>query len=80
VAGDRLEHHPAVAVNDRRVPTTTVGLCERCRCGRTVRGARTVFWRCERADTDPAYPRYPTLPVLTCPGFVAAERDREPRP
>jgi hypothetical protein len=39
-----------------------------------------VFWRCERADTDPAYPRYPTLPVLTCPGFVAAERDREPRP
>jgi len=28
-----------------------------------------VFRLCERSATDPAYPRYPALPVLRCPGF-----------
>jgi hypothetical protein len=78
VEGRAAQRGMAVAVDDPQVPTLTVGLCERCRCGRTVPGARSVFWRCERADTDPAYPRYPTLPVRTCPGFVPAEREREP--
>ena len=35
-----------------------------------VRQARElVRGQCGRARTDPAYPRYPRLPVLTCPGF-----------
>ena len=50
--------------------TVSPGLCERCRFGRTVRGARSIFWRCGRADAEPAYPRYPTLPVLSCPGYA----------
>jgi hypothetical protein len=54
------------------MPPVSPGLCEGCRFGRTVRGARSTFWRCGRADTDPAYPRYPTLPVLACPGYVPA--------
>ena len=48
----------------------SVGLCARCRMAsvqRTARGSR--FWRCRRADTDPAFLRYPPLPVLRCPGF-----------
>ena len=46
------------------------GLCGACHHGRrieTVRGS--VFWLCDRSATDPAYPRYPSLPVLACPGF-----------
>ena len=49
--------------------TASPGLCETCRFGRTVRGARSTFWRCGRADSDPSFPRYPALPVLTCPGY-----------
>lgn len=45
------------------------GLCARCRHGRAVAGARSTFWLCERSRTDPAYPRYPRLPVVRCPGF-----------
>ena len=45
------------------------GLCALCRHSRRVEGARTLFWRCARSDTDAAYPRYPALPVLRCAGF-----------
>jgi hypothetical protein len=51
------------------VPSVDPGLCARCIHGRTVRGARTTFWRCELAATDPGFPRYPTLPVLEGRGF-----------
>jgi hypothetical protein len=47
-----------------------VGLCARCRFAvvqPSARGSR--FWRCLRADSDPAYRRYPPLPVLRCAGF-----------
>ena len=36
------------------------------------RGAR--FWLCERSRTDPAFPRFPPLPVRACAGY---ERSRE---
>jgi hypothetical protein len=45
-----------------------------------VRGARSLFWRCERADTEPEFPRYPTLPVLRCHGFEAAVPQPEAAP
>jgi hypothetical protein len=47
-----------------------VGLCSVCRHARvqaSARGAR--FWRCARADAEPAFRRYPPLPVRACPGF-----------
>jgi hypothetical protein len=31
------------------------------------RGA--TFYKCERAATDPAFPKYPRLPVLECAGY-----------
>jgi hypothetical protein len=50
----------------------TVGLCATCRFAARQRNARgSHFWRCRRADTDPAYRRYPPLPVRSCPGFEA---------
>lgn len=46
------------------------GLCDSCRHQRLVPNTRgSVFSLCERSRTDPAYPRYPRLPVLSCPGF-----------
>jgi hypothetical protein len=42
---------------------------------RNTRGSE--FSLCELSKTDPAFPRYPRLPVRACDGFVereAAER------
>jgi hypothetical protein len=46
------------------------GLCDSCvhqRIVRTTRGSE--FSLCERSRTDPAYPRYPRVPVVECPGY-----------
>jgi hypothetical protein len=46
------------------------GLCGDCAWARRVASARgSVFWLCRRAETDPAYPKYPPLPRLACPGY-----------
>jgi hypothetical protein len=34
---------------------------------------------CERSKTDPDFPRYPRLPVLSCSGFEAREHGERPR-
>jgi len=47
-----------------------VGLCDSCAHQRVVRNTRgSTFSLCERSREDPAYPRYPRLPVLECPGY-----------
>jgi hypothetical protein len=48
----------------------SVGLCGTCRHGAVIvsdRGSR--FYRCERSKTDPRFPRYPPLPVVSCIGY-----------
>lgn len=46
------------------------GLCDRCRHQRVVRNTRgSVFSLCMRSKADPAFPRYPRLPVVGCGGF-----------
>jgi hypothetical protein len=52
------------------------GLCDRCRHQQVVttrRGSR--FSLCKRSKTDPAYPKYPRLPVLRCAGFEPRSAD-----
>lgn len=47
----------------------TAGLCATCTHVHKVRTGRgSTFYRCGRADAEPAFPRYPRLPVLRCPG------------
>ncbi len=47
-----------------------VGLCAACAHARVVESRRgSRFWLCERSRTDPAFPRYPPLPVLACRGY-----------
>jgi hypothetical protein len=56
------------------------GLCGRCVHLRLLASARSVFVRCALAATDSRFPRYPALPILTCPGFEPlAERDETRR-
>jgi len=45
------------------------GLCRTCVHLRLLASARSVFVRCGLAETDPAFPRYPPLPVLACSGY-----------
>ena len=46
------------------------GLCDSCRHQRRVNTTRgSSFSLCERSRTEPAYPRYPRLPVLRCAGY-----------
>jgi hypothetical protein len=55
------------------------GLCDSCRHQRLVPNTRgSVFSLCERSREDPAYPRYPRLPVLSCPGWERAASAPEP--
>jgi hypothetical protein len=37
---------------------------------RLLRSPRSTFVRCGKADVDPAFPRYPRLPVVACAGFA----------
>jgi hypothetical protein len=51
------------------------GLCDRCRHQRLIKNTRgSVFSLCELSKSDPAFPRYPRLPVQSCAGFTARER------
>ena len=51
-------------------PGPAVGLCETCVHQQLVHNTRgSTFSLCKRSREDPAYPRYPRLPVLRCHGY-----------
>jgi hypothetical protein len=47
------------------------GLCEQCKNVRVV-NSRTgsTFYRCQLANTDSRFVKYPPIPVLRCSGFA----------
>jgi len=46
------------------------GLCSSCLHVRLIRSDRgATFYLCQLSATDPRFPKYPRLPVLTCSGF-----------
>ena len=51
------------------------GLCGSCRHLELVTSRRSAFARCRLADSDPRFPRYPTLPVRSCAGFEVAPKE-----
>jgi hypothetical protein len=56
----------------------SVGLCSVCAYAQRVKSDRgAVFYLCGRAATDPAYQKYPRLPVTSCAGFVANEVEKK---
>ena len=57
------------------------GLCAACqhaKLNETRRG--TAYLRCTRAAWDPAFPRYPRLPVTDCAGFEPGRFERPAGP
>jgi hypothetical protein len=57
------------------------GLCATCRhARRIVSGKGSQFWLCRRSETDPAFPRYPALPVLACTGHEPKSPTAPDRP
>jgi hypothetical protein len=52
-----------------------VGLCAGCRHVEIVRSARSIFYMCRRSFTDPGFPKYPALPVISCIGFEPKDAD-----
>ena len=51
------------------MPATPVGLCASCRHQKVIGTTRgSTFSMCLRSRDDPAYPKYPRIPVVTCRG------------
>jgi len=49
------------------------GLCADCTHAQKIRNDRgSQFILCRLSATDPNFPKYPRLPVLTCPGFSSS--------
>ena len=58
---------------NRKGERAEIGLCAECVYGRRIESARgSVFYLCERSATDPAFPKYPWLPVMECSGYDEA--------
>ena len=57
------------------------GLCASCRHQKVVRNTRgSSFSLCLRSREDKRYPRYPRLPVLSCPGHEPRAEEESARP
>jgi hypothetical protein len=55
----------------------SAGLCASCIHARVITSDRgSTFLRCDLADRDPLFPKYPRLPVLRCSGWSAAPAPR----
>ncbi len=60
------------------MPGQSAGLCDSCRHQQVVRNTRgSSFSLCQRSREDERYPRYPRLPVLSCPGHEPAPAENE---
>lgn len=58
------------------MPVVPIGLCSACRHQKLIRSGRgSEFSMCLKHREDPAFPKYPRLPVQTCPGFARRDED-----
>ncbi|MFI5056694.1 MAG: hypothetical protein ACHQLQ_00780 [Candidatus Acidiferrales bacterium] len=60
--------------NEQTCEQEEAGLCADCLHARRIESARgSVFFLCERSLTDPHFPKYPQLPVVSCSGYEKKE-------
>lgn len=53
---------------------TDTGLCSTCEHARKITSARgSAFILCALSEVNPAFPRYPRLPVKQCDGYVPVD-------
>jgi len=51
-------------------PTDRAGLCASCRFAAVITSSRgSSFYMCTLSQANPAFRRYPVLPVLQCSGY-----------
>lgn len=56
--------------------SNSIGLCASCRNVRIIPSDRgPIYYLCRLSATNPVFPKYPRLPVLTCTGY---EQDLTP--
>jgi hypothetical protein len=56
---------------DARRELRRVGLCLDCLHAHRIQSDRgSTFYRCKLSATDPAFPKYPRLPVAQCAGHI----------
>jgi hypothetical protein len=54
-------------------PSGRAGLCASCRFAEIITSSRgSTFYLCALSATNPAFKRYPALPVLDCSGYQPA--------
>lgn len=54
-----------------------VGLCADCIHSRRIKSSRgSLFLLCKLSETDPAFPKYPRVPVLSCSGYAPEDGTR----
>lgn len=59
--------------DDAKTTREAAGLCADCTNARPVKSSHgSLFLLCELSKTDPQFPKYPRLPVLTCSGYRRA--------
>jgi hypothetical protein len=59
---------------NERIDLNAGGLCETCVHVRSVDSAKgSTFLLCTLSVTDPRFPKYPRLPILSCNGYSARE-------
>jgi hypothetical protein len=55
----------------RLVPRPPAGLCDSCLHQKLIGNTRgSTFSMCLKAREDPAFPKYPRIPVAACPGYA----------
>ena len=61
------------------VPPVNPGLCETCTHVQIVRSSKgSSFVLCRLSEVNPAFRRYPVLPVTACPGYSAITAPKPP--
>ena len=57
--------------NSASFEVDSAGLCADCVYGKRIGSARgSVFYLCGRSAIDPAFSKYPRLPVVQCSGYT----------
>jgi len=57
-------------MTERNPPSEAAGLCSHCRHSQVIESSKgSVFLLCELSKTDPRFPKYPRLPVVSCIGY-----------
>jgi hypothetical protein len=60
---------------------TDAGLCDTCTHVQIITSSKgSSFVLCRLSEVDPAFRRYPRLPVIACPGYLPTARPTQSPP